>query len=296
LALTELRVQCDEARADELSDALLEAGALSVSVEDAEAGSGVERPIFGEPGAEPSRVWRLNRLVALIAAGDDAAAILARAAQACAMPAPPFSAHALADEDWVRKTQSQFDPIRITPNLWIVPSWHQAPDPRSIVIRLDPGLAFGTGSHPTTRLCLRWLAQAQLAGRGVIDYGCGSGILGIAACKLGAARVTASDIDPGALSATRDNARANACTLEIVEPGSLGGRRADVVVANILTNPLKVLAPALAGHVERGGCLTLSGILDSQADEVIEAYAPYIRLLRFDSDEGWVCLSGTMSR
>ena len=294
MALFELRVGCDEAHADALSDALLEAGALSVSIEDADAGAETEAPLFGEPGAEPSRAWRRNLLVALLDDEADAATLLSAAAAACGIPVPPFEAAPLADQDWVRKTQSQFDPIRIAENLWIVPSWHVAPDPRAIAIRLDPGLAFGTGSHPTTRLCLRWLTEAQLTGSHVLDYGCGSGILAIAARKLGASRVTATDIDPAALVATRDNAVANDCIVEVLAPDAVGGTRADVVVANILTNPLKVLAPALAGHLKPGGRLTLSGILDSQAEEVIAAYRPHLPLARFGSEEGWVCLTGTM--
>ena len=295
MSLFELRVDCDEAHADALSDALLEAGALSVSVEDADAGSAGEAPIFGEPGAEPSRVWQRNVIVALLADEAGAAPLLASAAAACGIEAPHFTVVPVADEDWVRKTQSQFDPIRISPRLWIVPSWHAVPDPQAIAIRLDPGLAFGTGSHPTTRLCLLWLSQAGLTGTQVLDYGCGSGILAIAARKLGAAHVTATDIDTAALTSTRDNAAANDCDVTVLAPDDVGSLKADVVVANILTNPLKVLAPALAGHVRRGGRLTLSGILDSQAEEVIAAYQPYLRLAPFGCEEGWVCLSGTMT-
>ena len=293
MAWQELRLICMDDVAEVLGEALLERGALSVSVEDADAGSAAEQPIFGEPGSPPDQIWRHNRLVALFAADADARAALADAAGACGLTTPACEIGEVVEEDWVRKTQSQFDPLRITERLWIVPTWHVAPDPQAISIRLDPGLAFGTGSHPTTRLCLRWLDQAPLAGRSVLDYGCGSGILAIAAKKFGATPVTATDIDPQALVAARDNASANDCAINIQDTGTIAGIRADVVVANILTNPLKVLAPALVAHLAQGGRLTLSGILESQEDEVVAAYSPLIRLRRFASEDGWTCLSGT---
>ena len=288
----ELRCTCDETVAELLSDALVDHGALSVSVEDADAGSDHERPIFGEPGSAAGQIWQRNSIVALFDAGCDAGAQLAAAARTCGLEPPAFSLHEVADQDWVRQTQSQFEPIRISQRLWIVPTWHTAPDPHALVIRLDPGLAFGTGSHPTTRLCLQWLDRQSLAGRSVLDYGCGSGILAIAAVRLGASLVRATDIDAQALIAARDNAQTNACALEIVEVDRCMSFKADVVIANILTNPLKVLAPALVGHLAPGGQLTLSGILESQEDEVIAAYAPLIALRSCGRDEGWTCLTG----
>lgn len=290
---TELRATVDESAAEALSDALLAHGALSVSVEDADAGADTERPIFGEPGSAPQQVWSRNVVVALFEAGTDAAAALVAASADCGRSTPPFHLGTLEDQDWVRQTQAQFEPIRVSRRLWIVPSWHAAPDPDALVIRVDPGLAFGTGSHPTTRLCLAWLDTHDIGARSVLDYGCGSGILAIAAARLGAAPVIATDIDAQALASTRDNARANDCAIDVREVDRTAGVRTDVVVANILTNPLKVLAPALVGHLAPGGRLVLSGILESQESEVIAAYAPLIALSRHACEDGWTCLSGT---
>ena len=288
----ELRCTCDEVIAEALSDALIDHGALSVSVEDADAGYDHEHPIFGEPGSAAGQIWQRNRLVALFDAECDAAAQLAAAAGSCGIEPPSFGLQEVADQDWVRQTQSQFEPIRISQRLWIVPTWHAVPDPNALAIRLDPGLAFGTGSHPTTRLCLQWLDGQPLAGRSVLDYGCGSGILAIAAARLGASPVCATDIDAQALIAARDNAKANACAIEALGVDQCTTLRADIVIANILTNPLKVLAPALVGHLAPGGRLTLSGILESQEDEVIAAYAPLIALRICGRDDGWTCLTG----
>ena len=315
----ELRFVCDAALADTISDALMDAGALSVSVEDADAGTAAEQPLFGEPGSAAEAAWRRNAVVALVDAGLDEHSMVAAAARAAGSSAPPvFTSTDVPDQDWVRLTQSQFDPIRISARLWIVPTWHTAPDPSAIAIRLDPGLAFGTGSHPTTRMCLAWLDQHVSPAHSVLDYGCGSGVLAIAAALLGARAVTATDIDPQALIATRDNAAANRCEVTVYAVGHLpptesakstlgaketretktaavaagAEKKADIVVANILTNPLKVLAPALSARVADGGRLTLSGILDSQAQEVIAAYAPFIPLDIWRAEEGWVCLSG----
>ena len=292
----ELRFLCAEREAEAFSDALMEAGALSVSVEDADANTADEQPMFGEPGSVVEGAWRRNVVVALCDTDADTRALAdAAAAGAGLSSVPAFTTREVADQDWVRLTQSQFDPIRISQRLWIVPSWHVPPDPAALAIRLDPGLAFGTGSHPTTRLCLQWLDAHIRGGESVLDYGCGSGILAVAAAKFGARPVLATDIDPQALIATRDNAAANDCTLDIRGTDALTGVTADVVIANILTNPLKVLAPALVGHLKPGGRLTLSGILESQEDEVIAAYAPLIALNAFRREDGWTCLSGTKS-
>ncbi|HEY4371284.1 MAG TPA: 50S ribosomal protein L11 methyltransferase [Burkholderiales bacterium] len=291
----ELRFPCAEREAEAFSDALMEAGALSVSVEDADADTAQETPLFGEPGMPiEGAAWKRNVVVALIDADADAR-IIARAAANSAgfAEVPPHTIKEVADQDWVRLTQSQFDPIRISDRLWIVPSWHQPPDPDALAIRLDPGLAFGTGSHPTTRLCLQWLDENIKGGESLLDYGCGSGILAVAAVKFGARPVSATDIDPQALVATRDNAAANDCALDVRGTDALAGLTAEVVVANILTNPLKVLAPALVGHLKPGGRLTLSGILDTQEDEVIAAYAPLITLTAFRREDGWTCLTGS---
>ena len=297
MAWREIRFVCDAALAEAISDALMEAGALSVSVEDADAGTAAEQPLFGEPGSAAEAAWRRNTVVALVDASTDDKQLVAAAALAAGVNAPPdFTSADVEDQDWVRLTQSQFEPIRISARLWIVPTWHTVPDADAIAIRLDPGLAFGTGSHPTTRMCLAWLDQHVTPRDALLDYGCGSGVLAIAAALLGARSVTATDIDPQALIATRDNAAANDCVVTVYAASQLPAAGADenasIVVANILTNPLKVLAPALCARVAAGGRLTLSGILDSQALEVITAYAPFIKLDVWRSEEGWVCLTG----
>ena len=275
----------------------MQAGALSVLVEDADAGTAAEQPLFGEPGSAAEAAWHRNTVVALVDAAADDKLLVAAAALAAGMAAPPaFTSVDVQEQDWVRLTQSQFDPIRISARLWIVPTWHTVPDPSAVAIRLDPGLAFGTGSHPTTRMCLAWLDQHVTRDDSVLDYGCGSGVLAIAAALLGAHSVMATDIDAQALIATRNNAAANACAVTVHAasqlPAAGPGGKASVVVANILTNPLKVLAPALCARVAACGRLTLSGILDSQAPEVIAAYAPFINLDVWRSEEGWVCLTG----
>lgn len=287
-------LQLSEQHAEAVSDALMEAGALSVSIEDAWADSEDEQPLFGEPGLVPDKTaWAVNRVLALFNNRAEGEALLAD------LPIE-WMQHAhiewedVAEQDWVRLTQSQFEPIPITPRLWIVPSWHTPVSDAGVVnIRLDPGLAFGTGSHPTTQLCLRWLSQADLSGRAVLDYGCGSGILAIAAIKLGAARAVGIDIDPQAVEAASANARENEVDIVWGLPEHPdAGKTFPVVVANILSNPLKVLAPGLCSHVDPGGWLVLSGVLERQADEVAAAYAPWIQLSVWQALEGWVCLAG----
>lgn len=280
-------------RAEALSDALLEQGALSVSIEDADAGTAAERPQFGEPGHLPTALWDHSRVVALVEGDADLALLLtAAAAQAGLAEVPPFKVEEVAEQNWVQLTQSQFDPIRITDRLWIVPSWHQAPDPAAINIELDPGMAFGTGSHPTTHLCLEWITEQVGPGHRVLDYGCGSGILGIAAARMGAAEVLGVDIDDAALEAAAANARRNGVTLSLQHSAQALEASFDRVVANILTNPLCVLAPVLAARVAPGGRLALSGVLEPQAEQVIAAYAPYLRLEVGACREGWVRLEG----
>lgn len=290
----ELRFICAASAAELISDALLAAGALSVSVEDADAGTHAEAPLFGEPGSVQEAAWSRNMVIALVETQTNDIELLTRAAQAAGLGAVPVHTSTdVAEQDWVRLTQSQFEPIRISARLWIVPSWHTAPDKDAISISLDPGLAFGTGSHPTTRMCLAWLDDHVAKGDSVLDYGCGSGILAIAAAKLGATRILATDIDEQSLAATLENARINQCRLEIAPPCKLPDFQARIVIANILTNPLKVLAPALVARVEPGGSLTLSGILESQAAEVVAIYAPLIALRVYRLEEGWICLCGT---
>ncbi len=288
---------------DTWSDALLEAGAASVQAEDADAESTDEAPIFGEPGEPaPASGWQRTRLAALIDADRDAHALLARAGALCAQPPPAdFEQREVPDRDWVQATQSQFAPIPVGRRLWITPSWHlpdgaaAAQAERSIngrhAIVLDPGLAFGTGSHPTTQLCLEWLDEHLRGGERVIDYGCGSGILAIAAARLGAAAVCAIDIDPQALDSTRRNAAVNAVALDVRATGDAAPAPADVVVANILANPLRLLAPLLTGLVAPGGRLVLAGLLDRQASEIAACY-PAIALRDWRSRDGWTCLAG----
>ncbi len=289
-------LQAEADKAEALSDALMEAGALSVSIEDADAGTEAERPQFGEPGHLPTALWDHSRVIALFDAAADPAelgAMLAEAARAAGFDAvPPFTTETVAEQNWVQLTQSQFDPIRITDRLWIVPSWHEAPDADAINIELDPGMAFGTGSHPTTRLCLEWLCEAVVPGCSVLDYGCGSGILGIAAAKLGAGEVLGIDIDEKAVDAARDNAARNYAALRLQHSAVPVGDTFDLVVANILTNPLCVLAPAISARVAPGGRVALSGVLETQAAQVIEAWAPYIALHVGAAHEGWIRLEG----
>jgi ribosomal protein L11 methyltransferase len=294
--LYELTLSADEQSAEALADALVEAGALSVAVEDANAETPEEEALFGEPGLTPARhAWTASRLRVLVD-GDNGVSVVAAASATIGIDAPSIEACvAVEDTDWVRATQSQFPPTRISERLWIVPSWHEPPDPRAIAVRLDPGVAFGTGTHPTTRLCLRWLDANLKTGATVLDYGCGSGILAIAAGKLGAGAITGTDIDAQALQAARANSDANAVDADYTEPDLLRAGTWDVVLANILSNPLKLLAPALVSRVAPGGALVLSGVLERQADEVIEAYrsaAPGVPLSVWNAEEGWVCLAG----
>lgn len=306
--MRELVLHCQEAQAEALSDALLEAGGLSVSVEDADFGTEDERPLFGEPGTEPDvQAWERNRVVVLLPDGVDPAQMLEQALAETGLDAAlieDWSLRDVPDADWVRLTQSQFRPIHIAQRLWIVPSWHRD-DPEvpglngaatqengDIHIELDPGLAFGTGSHPTTHLCLSWLEAELPLSADVLDYGCGSGILAIAARKLGAGATLAVDIDPQAVQSTQYNASVNKVDLTALLPNALPDGAFQVVVANILSNPLKVLAPMLSARVAAGGHLVLSGVLERQAEEVAAAYAPWLNMSVWRERDGWVCLHG----
>ena len=284
----------DAASAEPLCDALIELGALSASIEDADAGTADERPQFGEPGTPTTPGWQRSRVLALCESDTNVSELLQAACQQLGVPPiRDFSVTALAEQNWVQLTQAQFDPIQISGRLWIVPSWHESPDPSAINLVLDPGMAFGTGSHPTTRLCLEWLEKTVTPGCSVFDYGCGSGILAIAAGKLGAREGRGLDIDPQAVEAARANAERNAVMADFVDGSQPIDGTYDVVVANILSNPLRVLAPAICALVRpAGGQLALSGILREQADEIIAVYAPWIALTVTDVGEDWVCLSG----
>ena len=294
--------------ADALSDALLAQGAITVSVEDAQAGTPDETPQYGEPGSlagesPPPPLWLHSRVTALFDPCDDPGDLNRRIAAAChaiGLDAPSIlHVEEVAEQNWVQLTQSQFAPIRINQRLWIVPTWHNAPDPAAINLVLDPGMAFGTGSHPTTRLCLEWLCENLQGGETLLDYGCGSGILGIAAARLGAARVLGVDIDEHALETARDNAAANQVALELRHSRAALNETFDRVVANILTNPICVLAPLLTARLSRevaggnaGARLALSGVLETQAAEVIAAYAPFLSLRIGATLDGWVRLEG----
>ncbi len=298
----ELVLRLPESLVEAVSEALVdELDALSVSVADADAGTAAEQALFGEPGMPaPKEGWQRSDLTALFeteAAATEAATLLR--AQDWAADMAVLALRPVADQDWVRLTQSQFAPVEITPSFWIVPSWHDAPAAATTVIRLDPGLAFGTGTHPTTLMCLRWTAQqaATLAPgwQRVLDYGCGSGILAIGAALHGAGGpgkdgIDAVDIDPAAVTATQANAQANGVQLRAGLPEQASGAY-PLVLANILATPLKLLAPLLAGHVAPGGHLVLAGILDRQADELKAAYAPWLALEVADTEDGWILMT-----
>jgi len=306
MSWTEVVIEIARDHAEALSDALMEAGALSVSVEDADEGTEQENPLFGEPGMEPTETaWDHSRVVALTDIDADQAAIVAEAAAAIKLATvPAFTTRDVADADWVRLTQSQFEPIHIGTNIWVVPSWHEAPNPDALILELDPGLAFGTGSHPTTRLCMEWLEAHPKPGKSVLDYGCGSGILAMVAKKLDAGDVAGVDIDPQAIESARANAERNNCAIDFYVPDELAvapnerhaSGKFDTVVANILSSPLKLMAPMLSGRVAPGGSLILSGVLARQAEEVAAAYAPFIKLGVWAEQDGWVALHGTLGQ
>jgi ribosomal protein L11 methyltransferase len=296
----ELVLQAPESLVESVSDALMEElDALSVSVEDSDADTDAEHALFGEPGMPPpSAGWQRSTLKALFeteAAASEAATLLL-AQDWATVPGSSVSMtalHEVAEQDWVRLTQSQFDPVEITPTFWIVPTWHEPPAAATRLIRLDPGMAFGTGTHPTTRMCLGWIAahEADIRGQRVLDYGCGSGILAIGAALHGGAPIDAVDIDPAAITTTAQNAADNDVTLRSGAPDMASGRY-PLVLANILATPLKMLAPLLCGHVAPGGHLVLAGILDRQADELKAAYAPWIALEVSNTVDGWILMTG----
>lgn len=295
MSYRELVVELAREHAEALSDALLELGALSVSVEDADADTPDEQPLFGEPGLTPDRTaWQHSRVIALLSPDHEPAVLLAAAANDIGLQAAPaFDVREVEEQDWVRLTQSQFEPIHIGERIWVVPSWHDAPEPDALVLELDPGLAFGTGSHPTTRLCMEWLEQSVKPGQSVLDYGCGSGILAILAQKCGANPVVGIDIDPQAVESARQNSERNRADVTYGLPDNCPAGEFDIVVANILSNPLKLMASMPASKVKPGGRIALSGVLARQADEVAAVYARYIDISVWREHEGWVCLAGT---
>ena len=293
----ELHLLCPEDRVEAVSDALEALDALSVSVEDADALTDAEQALFGEPGMPPPRPgWQRSMLVALFAAAthpQEAAALLQ--VQDFFSNCEVIHITEVPEQDWVRLTQSQFAPVPITPSFWIVPTWHEPPPEAITCIRLDPGMAFGTGTHPTTRMCLCWLAAHPPLQQSVLDYGCGSGILAVGAAKLGATLIDAVDIDPAAVLATQDNALANGVEVQAGLPDLAGPAigRYHTVLANILASPLTVLAPLLCGHIAAGGRLVLAGILERQTAQLQQAYAPWLELTVSDNQDGWVLMTGT---
>ncbi|KQV87081.1 50S ribosomal protein L11 methyltransferase [Pelomonas sp. Root1237] len=290
--LFELALVCHEADVEIVSDALMEIDALAVSVEDADADTEAEHALFGEPGMPaPAAGWERSVVKALFPTEPEATeAATLILAQDWATDVHVQAIQAVPEQDWVRLTQSQFAPVEITPEFWIVPSWHEAPPQAQRVMRLDPGLAFGTGTHPTTRMCLRWIATHSQPWIRVLDYGCGSGILAIGAALHGARDIDAVDIDPAAVTSSRDNAAANGVTLKPGLPELARGEY-PLVMANILATPLKLLAPLLCAHVAPGGNLILAGILSRQAEELKAAYAPWLALEVSDEEDGWILMT-----
>lgn len=287
-----LKIRANEQNADAISDALMNIGALSASIEDANAETLTEQAIFGEPGDPPPGIWQQNIVTAMFDEDADVNQILDALIQETAIAKFQYSTEIIAEQDWVRATQAQFDPIKITDKLWIVPTWHVAPDEDAINIVLDPGLAFGTGSHPTTSLCLEWLTQ-QKAMPSVLDYGCGSGILAIAAKKLGAESVVGVDIDDQAIIASDYNARQNMVDIEFFNANAFTHQTFDVVVANILSSALMVLAPALAKYCKTGGKIALSGILESQKEALTARYSEWFDMDAPRQKDAWILLTGT---
>ena len=293
MSFQEALMLLDREAVEPWSDALLAAGALSINAEDADAESLDEQPLYGEPGTTPEVLaWGRTRIAMLCAEGDDPAQIISEAALEIGATAPAYTVRVIADQDWVRLTQSQYEPIPVGKHLLITPSWHTAnPDDRLRII-VDPGLAFGTGSHPTTHLCLQWLEENIIAGQTFIDYGCGSGILAIAAARLGATQIVGIDIDPQAVIATDSNSSINKVQVDARLSTQALPSQANIVVANILSSPLKLLAPLLTGLVAPSGYLVLSGVLERQIAEVAAAYAPALDMQCYAVRDGWACLAG----
>ncbi len=288
----QITIAVNDHLAERLADALMEHGALSAAIEDAYAGTENEQAIFGEPGMPAEQIWQQSKVIALFGEHDEAAAAVKAAAQECGLKDLSYDSETLEDQDWVRLTQSQFDPIQISERLWITPSWHKAPAGNAVNLQLDPGLAFGTGSHPTTRLCLKWLDTQLKGGESVLDYGCGSGILTIAALKLGAGSAVGVDIDEQAIRASNDNAAQNNVQAHFYLPDGLPQGQFDVVVANILANPLRMLGEMLAARTKQGGRIVLSGLLAEQSEELGEIYSQWFDIEPAETEEGWARLSG----
>ena len=293
MAWVSLHIEAHSQNADLLSDTLMEIGALSASIEDANAETPDEQPIFGEPGDPPPGIWNKNIISALFNDDVEIAKVMVQIEEITGFKGLIYSTEIVAEQDWVRATQSQFDPIKITNDLWIVPTWHDAPNPDALNIVLDPGLAFGTGSHPTTHLCLAWLVKQVKPHHHVLDYGCGSGILAIAAKKLGAEEVVGVDIDAQAIISSEFNAEQNQVSANFYMATDYPEKQADIVVANILSSALSVLAPALARACKQNGHIALSGILREQAEQVSSIYSEWFTMDAPEFMDSWTLLTGT---
>lgn len=291
MSFQQLKINIDSKRAEQLSDIFFELGALSVSIEDQYEGTELEQPIFNEPGMDVKGLWEHSTVVVLLNADDDIEAIIT-ASQNELNSTFDYVLEQVDDQDWVRLTQSQFEPIEVTSKLYIVPSWHTIPNPDATGIILDPGLAFGTGSHPTTFMCLKYLAENITSNMKVLDYGCGSGILAITAKKLGAQLVDGVDIDPQAIESSLFNAKNNQVNVNFYLPDTFTAGQYDLVVANILSNPLRMLASALASYVKPHGKIILSGILADQIEEMSTIYSQWFTMNTYTIQDGWACLEG----
>lgn len=287
-----VKIQANDQTADTISDALMALGALSASIEDAHADTAAEQAIFGEPGDPPPGIWQQNIVTAMLDESIEIEPLLQALQTETGIKQFAYTTETIEDQDWVRATQSQFDPIHITDKLWIVPTWHTSPNPDAINIILDPGLAFGTGSHPTTHLCLEWLTQQETQLNTVLDYGCGSGILSIAAKKLGAVKVVGVDIDDQAIIASRFNAEQNETDIAFFDANTFEHETFDIVVANILSSALMVLAPALAKYCKTGGKIALSGILEEQSDALVARYSEWFKMDAPKQEDAWILLTG----
>jgi len=292
MSYQQITINVNDAVAECLADALMEHGALSAAIEDAYAGTENEQAIFGEPGMPTEQIWQQSKVIALFGENDDAAAMIQAASQECGLKDLAYTSEILADQDWVRLTQAQFDPIQISERLWITPSWHEAPNSNAVNHQPPPGLAAGPGRPPTPRLCLKWLDTQLKGGESVLDYGCGSGILTIAALKLGAGSAVGVDIDEQAICASKDNAAQNNVDAQFYLPDGLPQGQFDIVVANILANPLRMLGEMLAARTKQGGRIVLSGLLDEQVEELSDIYRQWFNIEPAEIDEGWARLSG----
>ena len=288
-----LKIRASADYAHIMSDALIELGALSCAIEDSYLNSENEEALFGEPNIPSNTIWQHNTVESLFDAAVSIDTIINELKTITGLPHIDYTLDTVEEQNWVALTQSQFEPINILDKLWIVPSWHTSPNPDAINIILDPGLAFGTGSHPTTHLCLEWLIKEVNINDHVLDYGCGSGILSIAAKKCGAKQVIGVDIDPQAIIASIHNAKENHVDVQFYNSELPLTFEADIVVANILSSALSVLAPLIAKACKPHGKIALSGILKEQIVMLTEIYSTWFDLNKPIEREGWILLSGT---